>query len=569
MRWTILLIILIAILMPIGCGGVSQDDLMRHAQKNSGMKQSDDEETPPKEKKKPSEESKSDDDATEKKVTPPKKTSPQQTTPAKKEKAQPKTTVAKSGKQQDQVASTPSPKETASEPKKTAPSKPISSGVIAAADDFPSSTLPSEEPTEIIVQTDSGELASVDPQEAARLIAKQQAELDRLRKAEAARRLAEEKALKAGKDMTLDSAGNLIPTGEYLKNLFDRLVNPENLIPEEFLRVGEELAQMGASTEALAYYYGWAVTTDKPQEWAEQAKWSSTLRRPAATLHFGVGIEYSGLYKWLTKAQPIGSRDKTFSGLKRDKVNSDLKRYTGELSDRLLMGLDERIEDAALGSLFQPDPEYDKSKRRFSLKWQAQPTGFKPESLGPGITYLGIGKKRELLFIAEPQNVDVLALFEMELRQPRSGPLVNITTLKLINAKTGEELTSTRQMNNIRIAFDRQDRSSVDPVEKEFQELFTYVDDSLQLSPFPSNIRPEHALGRVKELAEKETSHPLPVLAEMRIYFAKGLIDQAALIEGYQALIGIENGRLLASGTVPQRVGVIADYLPKIEPSRR
>lgn len=395
-------------------------------------------------------------------------------------------------------------------------------------------------------------------------------------KLEAAERQAEEEARKrlAGKRVTTDDDSSFVSTGNYrdesksLQALLDRLTNPENLSPEELARVAQQLALDDATKESLTYYYAWLLTTGDTAEVKSHLSWSPALQRPVAAIHWGLGLEYTGDPKLISKADPIGSDSRVFDKLRRRHSAGKLKQYVGELGDRLLFGLDDRFESGALGDLLKPPPVHDKRQRSMDIQWEAKPTGFTPETLGRGITLLKGGTHKELLYIARHEGIDVLVIYDMNVKQPRNGPILNITELKLIDVARGKELYATPQLNNVKTKWARQNRTEKDPIEKEFDDLFAFVDEQLKLGPLPSGLNEENAKARIEALAASEPTNPLAAMAEMRLYQASGLVGDATLYAGYKVLIGDGPAKKLIIGKADQRVGAISKYLPQVEAKR-
>lgn len=367
------------------------------------------------------------------------------------------------------------------------------------------------------------------------------------------------------------SSTNYNDNFQTLQALFDRLTNPENLSPEELARVSQQLAYDDATKESLLYHNAWLLTTDKVEEVQQGMAWSPALQRPLAAIHWGLGLEYSGDPKLLSSAQPIDGG--VFQKASRRYSSGQMKNLVGELGDRMLYGLDDKIETGDLGKLLKPPVEQPKESQKIALKWEAQPAGFSPETLGRGITLLKGGTRKELLYIARLQGIDILVLYEMSLKEPkgrgkdnkRLGPIVNITELKLVDVAKNKDIYSTSQFHNVKVHWARQDRTAKDPVEKEFETLFSFVDESLKLGPIPSSLNDENAKARIETLAASQPDNPLSVLAEMRLYQAKGLVGDATLYAGYKVLIGAEPAKKLITGTPSERVGAISKYLPRVE----
>ena len=56
----------------------------------------------------------------------------------------------------------------------------------------------------------------------------------------------------------------------------------------------------------------------------------------------------------------------------------------------------------------------------------------------------------------------------------------------------------------------------------------------------------------------------LPVLAEARMYHTRGLLEESALFAAYEQILGVDFGRLLATGEEEDKKGVLERWLPEI-----
>ena len=70
-------------------------------------------------------------------------------------------------------------------------------------------------------------------------------------------------------------------------------------------------------------------------------------------------------------------------------------------------------------------------------------------------------------------------------------------------------------------------KSDQDPVDKELEALFKFVDANWHLGPLPAGLQAEHVLNRLRTLLAESHENPLPVLAEARMYQTRGLLQDS------------------------------------------
>jgi len=99
-------------------------------------------------------------------------------------------------------------------------------------------------------------------------------------------------------------------------------------------------------------------------------------------------------------------------------------------------------------------------------------------------------------------------------------------------------------------------------VDKEIEALFKKVDADWHLGPLPASLTAESVLNRLRGLIGETHENPLPVLAEVRMYQTRGLLQDAHLATAYQKLIGEAEGTQLAKGSEEEKKKAIEKWLP-------
>ncbi len=193
---------------------------------------------------------------------------------------------------------------------------------------------------------------------------------------------------------------------------------------------------------------------------------------------------------------------------------------------------------------------------------------YAPGTVITGLVILGKGDSKELLEKARDKGLDVLVMFQVEVSENRkTGLVINETNLVLWDVQKGVELVKTKSLNNIALQKSRDEKEDEDPLvttlDTLFKDLDTEGEKGLKLRDFPEGIRPEHVKDRVLAILADEKAERLPVLAEIKFYHSRGLIDDSTLTKSFQKVLGETDGAKLAQGKEKDRREVLDGILPK------
>jgi hypothetical protein len=188
-------------------------------------------------------------------------------------------------------------------------------------------------------------------------------------------------------------------------------------------------------------------------------------------------------------------------------------------------------------------------------------------SLLPGISMLGQGTADELLELAKSEGIDVLVVFEVEIDERlRTEMVVNETRLRVIDVQKEKDLHRTKKINNVYVQRQLEEEKD-NPVDEVYEELFEALDEdpetNLKVRAFPSGIKPEHVKQRVVDVVVNAGENRLPVLAEVKFYKERDLIDDTVLIKASQKLVGEVDGVTLIEGDEEERLAVADELLEK------
>jgi hypothetical protein len=183
--------------------------------------------------------------------------------------------------------------------------------------------------------------------------------------------------------------------------------------------------------------------------------------------------------------------------------------------------------------------------RRWASRTAAQEAAVVAElkQISPCVWWLGKELDRdEIMKRAAMANIDVLVVFEMTVREARTGDLVSSTTrLRLITTKGNKAVPgfSPEALTNIAVEQWRQkEEKGLDPVDKEVTKAIEALDGVLKPTPLPEALTAERAKKRIDDLVEEKPADPLPAIVEARFYAAKGLIKEQDFLNAAVTLLG-------------------------------
>ena len=185
-----------------------------------------------------------------------------------------------------------------------------------------------------------------------------------------------------------------------------------------------------------------------------------------------------------------------------------------------------------------------------------------PSQLAPGAVMLGVGNIKDLKTVAGKYEVDVLCVFNVALKPNlKIGTTINETTIAIYNMADGKETYESKKLNNIAVQVARQG-GKPDNVDKEIEDLFEHIDSTWKLGPMPA-LTEEGVLARLRPVITEPQENPLPILAEIRMYKTRSLLNDQFFAIAYKSVLGDQQAAILATGTEDQKKEAISQWLPK------
>ncbi|MFP8870445.1 MAG: hypothetical protein VCB43_02825, partial [Myxococcota bacterium] len=393
-------------------------------------------------------------------------------------------------------------------------------------------------------------------------------------------------------------------------------------VPDDFSGKATLAFRQGKDRDAMQYLYAHALTTEVGAETLlPTIRWVSGLKKPALAVRWGAGFVVTAPRNFAGDPKPIGTEQKIPTRGTRGVRGGDdadfgggggeddyesggggdggqeslMEKGAGELGQKLVASFVASVSRGDYGDVLKKAvaAQGGASRGGGSRGGSQGSDGYGDEesyemegigqggqdrggprgggaagatditSLMPGLTLLGIGSQKELVSRARDEEVDVLVIIEMKLSSNVKTSLVtNETTIALYATKTPKSLFKTRKLNNITVQKARAEGKE-DGVDRELDKLFEAIATNFKMSDLPAGLTAEVAARRVAGLATKAHDNPLPILAEAKMYHGKGMLAESQLFDAYEKILGVDYGRLLATGSEEDKIKVLNQWLPE------
>ncbi len=416
---------------------------------------------------------------------------------------------------------------------------------------------------------------------------------------------------------------------------------PAQQKPATLLDASQQAFAKGQTRNAFNYAFA-AVLLDKEAgpKLLSQYQWVPALRRPALGVRWGIGIQFIGSKDAQKKPYPIGVEQKLpekrsanrnqgddFGGGSPDDFgadpggldddglgggfpgsgggqggNSELKKYTGTLGEKVIQRLQGRIERGYYGTLlktaknsgssagrqggqpaggfdpagagFDPAEEgLDPAEEGFAGPGAGSGAGFAgsggrsgSNNLGlPGVTMLGVGTLEQLGQKAQQSDLDAVIIFEVKVGVNKKTKLVtNNTTVQLFDVQMGKVVKKNKTMlNNVKIQIQSKTAKGnevEEMIEKEIDQIFLAA-EAYRVQALPQLTAQVVLDNRVMPMVSKKYANPLPMLAELRFWHDRKLLTTEHLAIACKQLIGEKLAQQLLSGDAKLQQAIVKTLL--------
>ena len=220
------------------------------------------------------------------------------------------------------------------------------------------------------------------------------------------------------------------------------------------------------------------------------------------------------------------------------------------------------IGGAGFGS--QPSmPNIESMVKNFSFQEIQLPSGSIP--LGSGLVYIGSAENTaKLTERAIEQHYDALIVFEVDAsmimvnRSIKNDCRIRAVPLKSAKDSKEKAIVST-SLNNREMAQDKDPNSKIENAVSQFIDKLA---EAYTLDDLPNIPAESVKTRRLATLASDNSRSVLDRLAEVQLYFSKGLIDETLKVDAFTQIAG-SDGQTLASGTEEERAATLDKLLKR------
>ena len=380
-----------------------------------------------------------------------------------------------------------------------------------------------------------------------------------------------------------------------------------------------------AARQVLA---GYLVNESAAAALPNHMHWYGGLMRPAVMVRTGIGVVYTPPNGFTGNPYAVGPRVEAAAGpggesaemntIRRGQqgggqqpqgppppaasdpgadARSNLNYYAGDLGMQVVAGIESRIRSGSFGGALRaallpskipglpggvPPGAAGYPPGSSPEGYPAMAPGMNPggypgsmpgdaaaklggaKSFMPGLSWLGVADAADLAKQAKEQELDLLIVFEVTIRQARGVEFVqNTTKFRAIIVPTNQVIFSSAQINNLKIYEERNKSKTDDSIGDEAKRFFTAADKVLTPASLPAGVTADRALARSKDLAAKKPANPLQTLVEIRFYNKLGLIADNDVTEAFVTLLGDEKAEelLKTSSSMEERAMSLTDWI--------
>lgn len=180
-------------------------------------------------------------------------------------------------------------------------------------------------------------------------------------------------------------------------------------------------------------------------------------------------------------------------------------------------------------------------------------------ALGSGLVYIGSSESiAELTKRANEQHYDGLIVFEVDASMIIANRSIkNDCRIRAINLKAAKDAKdkafTSSSLNNREIAADKNPETKIENAVNNFMQKLM---DAYALEDLPNLPAESVKKKRLPALAADTSRTVLDRLAEVQLYFSKGIIDETLKVDAFGAIAG-PDGQVLATGTDDEKLPIL------------
>ncbi|MFM7517771.1 MAG: hypothetical protein ACKO3V_12580, partial [Pirellula sp.] len=201
--------------------------------------------------------------------------------------------------------------------------------------------------------------------------------------------------------------------------------------------------------------------------------------------------------------------------------------------------------------------------KNFDSKDFQLPSGW--TALGSGLVYIGSSESvADLTKRANEAHFDGLIIFEVDASMIIANRTIkNDCRIRSVNLKATKDAKdkafTSSMLNNREVALDKTPETKIENAVNAFIQR---LQESYTLDDLPNIPSESVKKKRLPALAADTSRTVMDRLAEVQLYYSKGLIDETLKVDAFGAIAG-PDGQVLATGTIDEKLPVIARMIKR------
>ena len=390
--------------------------------------------------------------------------------------------------------------------------------------------------------------------------------------------------------------------------------------PKTLAEFASQSFASGNDKQGIELTYAAAIADENYEAILSKYRWVDAIKQPALAVRIGIGLKVTESKGFSGDPKPIGTDQKLpqiggnrpsgnngggqggFGGEGMDDMEgmmggmddmegmegmmggmggmggggsglpADLTKYTGELGEKVVAKLRERIQKGDFGTVLQTALSSSGGGASGGMGGGMEGMGMmgglggeaggkKSSAIMPGVTMLGQGTTVEVLGRAAAEGIDAVLLFDVQVVSIAKVKLVrNTTTLQLYDVASRRKIQSTSALVNILMQNEREKakkEKKPDPLDTAIEVVIKML-DFYKMRKMPPNLTVESVQSsRLVPLVSDKPSNPLRALAEIMFYHHYKLCSDETRKTAFDLLVGPQIADKLLNGSKQEKLGAV------------
>ena len=388
--------------------------------------------------------------------------------------------------------------------------------------------------------------------------------------------------------------------------------------PKTLAEFASQSFAAGNDKQGIELTYAAAIVDDNYAAILSKYRWVDAIKQPALAVRIGIGLNVTESSGFSGDPKPIGSEQQLpqiggnrpsgnaggapggfdggipsmggeggmegmegmmegMGGGGGSSLPADLKKYTGELGEKVVAKLRERIQKGEFGTVLQTALRSSGGGGGMGGGMGGMGGGMggmggeggggakNASAIMPGVTMLGQGTTDGILARAATEGIDAVLLFDVQVVNIAKVKLVrNATTLQLFDVASRRNIQSTAVLLNIKMQVERElakKQKKPDPLDTAIEKVIKMLDMSYKMRKMPALTAESVQSNRLFPLVADKPSNPLRALAEVMFYHQYNLCPDEHRKIAFDQLVGPQLADKLLNGSKQDKLAAVDVYL--------